>query len=120
MKFPTVEDGIRFRISPFSFFQTNTFGAQELFKKDASFIQLPEHKNTILDLYCGAGTIGLSLLSQRLGDFVIGIEIVEDAIRDAKFNAELNHLSEQSYFVAGKTEDLFSTDTMIREKMDSV
>ena len=120
LKFPTVEDGIRFRISPFSFFQTNTFGAQELFKKAASFIQLPEHKNTILDLYCGAGTIGLSLLSQRLGDFVIGIEIVEDAIRDAKFNAELNHLSEQSYFVAGKTEDLFSTDTMIREKMDSV
>jgi tRNA/tmRNA/rRNA uracil-C5-methylase (TrmA/RlmC/RlmD family) len=55
---------IRFRVSPFSFFQTNTLGAQELFSKAASFIKLPHSKQTIMDLYCGAGTIGLSLLAQ--------------------------------------------------------
>lgn len=59
-----VTTNIRFRVSPFSFFQTNTLGAQELFAKAASFIKLPHSKQTIMDLYCGAGTIGLSLLAQ--------------------------------------------------------
>ena len=73
-----------------------------------------------MDLYCGAGTIGLSLLSQGIGKDLIGIEIVEDAIRDAKYNAELNSLSDQSYFVAGKTEALISTDPVIKEKIEQV
>lgn len=83
-------------------------------------VQLPTDKKVIMDLYCGAGTIGLSLLSQGLGDEVIGIEIVEDAIRDAHYNAQLNGLSDRSYFVAGKTEDLISRDAVIKEKMEQV
>ena len=120
LKLKQADKPVRFRISPFSFFQTNTFGAQELFSKAASFIQLPEDKQTIMDLYCGAGTIGLSLLSQGIGKDLIGIEIVEDAIRDAKYNAGLNSLSDQSYFVAGKTEALISTDPVIQEKIEQV
>jgi 23S rRNA (uracil1939-C5)-methyltransferase len=111
---------IRFRISPFSFFQTNTLGAQALFSKAASFIQLPKSKQTIMDLYCGAGTIGLSLLAQGIGNFVLGIEIVEDAIKDANYNAKINHLDTQSYFAAGKTEVILKHDPKFVEKMDEV
>lgn len=111
---------IRFRISPFSFFQTNTLGAQELFSKAASFIQLSKNKQTIMDLYCGAGTIGLSLLAQGIGNFVIGIEIVEDAIKDANYNAKINKLDTQSYFAAGKTEVLLKNDAHISAKLDDV
>lgn len=111
---------IRFRISPFSFFQTNTLGAQELFSKAASFIKLSKNKQTIMDLYCGAGTIGLSLLAQGIGNFVLGIEIVEDAIKDANYNAKINKLDTQSYFAAGKTEVILKNDPKFIEKMDEV
>lgn len=114
------ETSIRFRISPFSFFQTNTLGAQELFSKAASFIQLSKNKQTIMDLYCGAGTIWLSLLSQGIGNFVIGIEIVEDAIKDANYNAKINKLDTQSYFAAWKTEVLLKNDAHISTKLDDV
>ena len=116
----TTWSNVRFRISPFSFFQTNTLGAQELFKKAASFIKLPKSKQTIIDLYCGAGTIGLSLLAQGIGKFVLGIEIVEDAIRDANYNAKINKLDTQSYFAAGKTELILKHDPKFVEKMDEV
>ena len=111
---------VRFRISPFSFFQTNTLGAQELFSKAASFIKLSKNKQTIMDLYCGAGTIGLSLLAQGIGNFVLGIEIVEDAIKDANYNAKINKLDTQSYFAAGKTEVILKHDPKFIEKMDEV
>lgn len=111
---------ISFRVSPFSFFQTNTLGAQELFTKAASFIKLTNNKQTIMDLYCGAGTIGLSLLAQWIGNFVIGIEIVEDAIKDANYNAQINKLDTQSYFAAGKTEVLLKHDTNIASRLEDV
>jgi 23S rRNA (uracil1939-C5)-methyltransferase len=111
---------IRFRISPFSFFQTNTLGAQELFSKAASFISLPKSKQTIMDLYCWAGTIWLSLLSQGIGNFVLGIEIVEDAIKDANYNAKINNLDTHSYFAAGKTEVILKHDPKFIEKMNEV
>jgi 23S rRNA (uracil1939-C5)-methyltransferase len=111
---------IRFRVSPFSFFQTNTLGAQELFSKAASFIKLPHSKQTIMDLYCGAGTIGLSLLAQGIGNFVIGIEIVEDAIKDANYNAQINKLDANSYFVAGKTEVLLRHDHNIASRLEDI
>lgn len=111
---------VRFRISPFSFFQTNTLWAQELFSKAASFIELSKNKQTIMDLYCGAGTIGLSLLAQGIGNFVLWIEIVEDAIKDANYNAKINNLDTQSYFAAGKTEVILKHDPKFVEKMDEV
>jgi 23S rRNA (uracil1939-C5)-methyltransferase len=95
-------------------------GAQELFGKVANLIELSRNKQTIMDLYCGAGTIGLSLLSQGIGNFVIGIEIVEDAIKDANYNAKINKLDTQSYFVAGKTESLLSRDANITSRLEDV
>lgn len=110
----------RFRISPSSFFQTNTYGAEILFQTAAQYVKLPDNKMTILDLYCGAGTIGLSFLKHNIWTNLIGIEIVEAAIYDAKFNAKMNHLSEKSYFVAGKTEELFMMDSIIQSKLDDI
>jgi tRNA/tmRNA/rRNA uracil-C5-methylase (TrmA/RlmC/RlmD family) len=111
---------IRFRVSAFSFFQTNTLGAQELFAKAASMISLSWSRSTILDLYCGAGTIGLSFVAMGIGKFCIGIELVEDAIRDAKVNAQLNKMDDKSYFVAGKAEVLVSRDRQISDKMSDI
>lgn len=108
---------LSFQISPTSFFQTNTSGAQALFQQAMSYAQLPDGKQTILDLYCGTGTIGLSFLKQGIGEKLLGIEIVEDAIADAHINASRNDLSEQSYFVAGKVEDLIDKDTTIKESL---
>jgi 23S rRNA (uracil1939-C5)-methyltransferase len=65
---------------------------------------LGEVSGTILDLYCGAGTIGLSFLKAGKGDKVVGIEIVPEAIMDAQVNAQINGLLDQTYFVAGKAE----------------
>ena len=73
-----------------------------------------------MDLYCGAGTIGLSLLAQGIGNFVIGIEIVEDAVKDANYNAQINKLDTKSYFAAGKTEVLLKHDNNIASKLDNV
>jgi 23S rRNA (uracil1939-C5)-methyltransferase len=95
-------------------------GAQALFSTAASFVRLPEDKQTIMDLYCGAGTIGVSLLAQGIGDFVLGIEIVEDAIKDAQYNAQMNGFADTSYFVAGKTEQILSEDMTFVEKMNTV
>lgn len=95
---------INFRISPFSFFQTNTLAAQELFyhaAKAASNV-----KGTVLDLYCGAGSIGLSFAKLGIGNKIIGIEVVEQAITDARHNAKINGLENSVNFLAGKVENL--------------
>lgn len=95
---------IKFRISPFSFFQTNTYWAERLFW--TAFDMLGGFEGNILDLYCGTGSIGLSLLKmmQEKSGSLIGIEIVENAIIDARVNAKLNGLENQSSFFASPAE----------------
>ncbi len=93
---------LTFRIGPFSFFQTNTYAAEKLFA--TAMNMLGEVSGTILDLYCGAGTIGLSFLKAGKGDKIVGIEIVPEAVLDAQVNAMINGLVDQTYFVAGKAE----------------
>ncbi len=109
---------VSFRISPFAFFQTNTGGAQVLFDTAAKLVGKVEW--TIFDLYCGAGTIGLSFLQKGLGDFCAGVEIVESAIHDAYENAKINNTEKNSYFVAGKAEDLVFSDSTLKKKLDSL
>ena len=94
----------RRRVSPFSFFQTNTLGAELLFS--TAVAMAGAIKGNIIDLYCGSGTIGLSFLKAGLGSKVKGIEIVEDAVKDAYFSAKINGLEERSDFYAGKAEQL--------------
>lgn len=94
----------RFQISPFSFFQTNTKGAEVLFSK--AFSLVGSLQGTVLDLYCGSGTIGICALRAGIGDKLVGIEIVQEAIEDAHKNAVINGVAERSHFFVGKVEKL--------------
>lgn len=89
--------GLRFKISPFSFFQTNTLGAEKLYTMVREYVGSNENK-TIFDLYCGTGTIG-QMLSDGAKE-VIGIELVEEAVVAANENAKLNKI-DNAHFIAG-------------------
>ena len=91
--------GLRFRISPEAFFQTNTEMAERLYALAGEYAAL-EGRERVFDLYCGIGTVGLSL-SVRAGE-VWGLEIVEEAVADAIENARLNEISNARFF-AGDT-----------------
>lgn len=86
--------GLKFRISPLSFYQVNRNQAEKLYNKAAEYAALTG-KETVLDLYCGAGTIGLSMAKNAKE--VIGVEIVPEAIEDAKINAELNGITNSRF-----------------------
>ena len=116
------ETKLTFRISPFSFFQTNTLWAEKLFW--TAFNMLWNIEWNLLDLYCWAGSIGLSLLKQNNGknkdSELIGIEIVEDAIRDANVNASINWLENQSFFVASPCEKVLNKFPELEEKIRNI
>ncbi|XP_053181004.1 tRNA (uracil-5-)-methyltransferase homolog A [Scomber japonicus] len=95
--------GLKFRISPHSFFQVNTGAAEVLYSAVGEWAQLDED-STVLDVCCGTGTIGISL-AKRVRK-VIGIEMCQEAVEDAKVNAKLNGLSNVE-FHCGKAEDVF-------------
>lgn len=93
--------GLKFKISPFSFFQTNTLGCQVLYTKAREYIMSMESmkdSKVVFDLYSGTGTIA-QMMSPAAGK-VIGIEIVEEAVEAAKENAKLNGLN-NCEFIAG-------------------
>ncbi len=86
-----------FIISPKSFFQTNTLQAEQLYRVAAEFAGLTG-KETVYDLYCGTGSIGIFL--SRHAKKIIGVEAIEEAIEDAKKNAALNKI-DHAHFFAG-------------------
>lgn len=88
--------GVKVRISPHSFYQVNHDMAERLYKKAAEYAE-PQDKN-ILDLYCGIGTIGLSMAKGAKN--IIGVEIVEAAVRDANINAQENGIN-NARFICG-------------------
>jgi 23S rRNA (uracil-5-)-methyltransferase RumA len=85
---------LQFKISPFSFFQTNTLAAEKLYEVVKSFADLKGHEK-VLDLYCGTGTIGQYIA--RNAREVIGMEILQEAIDDANENARINKLANCHY-----------------------
>ena len=89
--------GLSFQITPFSFFQTNTLGAEVLYSVVRDYIGDTKGK-VIYDLYSGTGTIAQILAP--VADHVVGVEIVEEAVEAARINAEANHLS-NCRFIAG-------------------
>lgn len=91
-----------FEISPLSFFQVNPVQTEVLYNKALEYADLKED-DTVFDIYCGIGTISL-FLAQKAKK-VYGIEIVEDAIKDAKINANLNNLDNVEFYV-GKAEEV--------------
>ncbi|KAJ8415391.1 hypothetical protein AAFF_G00423710 [Aldrovandia affinis] len=97
--------GLKFRISPHSFFQVNTRAAEVLYSAVGEWAQL-DQDSTVLDVCCGTGTIGISL-AKRVKK-VIGIELCQEAVEDAKINAQNNGLSNVE-FHCGKAEDIFPT-----------
>ena len=96
---------IRFKISPDSFFQINTNQAKKLYDIILAYASLNSHE-TVLDLYCGTGSIGL-YLSQYCHK-VYGIEINEQAIKDAKENQKYNHMDNLE-FVCGDVSHLVNS-----------
>jgi 23S rRNA (uracil1939-C5)-methyltransferase len=86
---------LRFLISPEAFFQTNTEMAEVLYGHAAEAAALRGHER-VFDLYCGIGTIGLSLATRARE--VVGVEIVEPAVADAIENARLNEITNASFF----------------------
>ena len=102
---PFIEEHLedfRFKISPKSFFQTNTKQAEKLYQITRDFAGL-SGEEIVYDLYCGTGSIGIFL--SKNAQKVIGIETVPDAIEDAKVNAEWNGLS-HCHFFAGDVKDV--------------
>lgn len=87
--------GNRILISPPSFYQVNTVQAEKLYAKALEYAA-PGAGDVIADLYCGVGTIGLSM-ADKAGK-IIGIEIVPEAIENAKRNAQLNGISKADFY----------------------
>ncbi|HEY5469843.1 MAG TPA: 23S rRNA (uracil(1939)-C(5))-methyltransferase RlmD [Bacteroidales bacterium] len=97
-------NGLKFRIGPKSFYQTNTKQALELYKVVMDFAGL-KGKETVYDLYTGTGTIA-NFVAGSAGK-VIGIEYVEEAVADAKINSEFNHIH-NTFFYSGDMKDILS------------
>lgn len=105
--------GLKFRISPFSFFQTNSLGAEVLYSTARDYIGDTKGK-VIFDLYSGTGTIAQILAP--VAEKVVGVEIVEEAVEAARVNAGLNGLKQCS-FIAG---DVLKVLDTIEEKPDLI
>ena len=92
--------GVKFQISPLSFYQVNPAQTEVLYSLVLEYAHLTGEE-TVWDLYCGIGTISLFLA--RKAKKVYGVEIIPQAVEDAKRNAEINHISNVEFFV-GKAE----------------
>lgn len=105
--------GLKFRISPFSFFQTNSLGAEVLYETARSYIGETRDK-VVFDLYSGTGTIAQILAP--VARKVVGVEIVEEAVEAARVNGQLNGL-DNCEFLAG---DVLKVIDQLRDKPDLI
>lgn len=105
--------GLKFKISVFSFFQTNSLGAEVLYSKAREYIGETKDK-LIFDLYSGTGTIAQILAP--VAKKVVGVEIIEEAVEAAKVNASLNNL-ENCEFIAG---DVLKVIDDLQDKPDLI
>lgn len=95
-------ENFQYKIGPKSFFQTNTKQGEKLYLVTRDFAELTGNE-TVYDLYCGTGSIGI-FLSGRAKK-IIGVELIEEAIADAKENAALNNITDAAFF-AGDVIDI--------------
>ncbi len=113
-----IEDSIlncRFRISPKSFYQVNPQMTTVLYGKALDYMELTG-KETVIDTYCGTGTIGI-LAAKKAGK-VIGVEVNDDAVEDAKWNAKLNGLENIEFYTADASD--FMVDMAARKQKADV
>ncbi len=87
--------GMTFRISPKSFYQVNPVQTQKLYEKAMEYAQLTG-RETVMDAYCGTGTIGM--IASRQADKVLGVELNKDAVRDAIANAKCNGIQNVRFY----------------------
>lgn len=107
--------GLKFHVTPFSFFQTNSKGAEVLYQTAQRYLQdINLSDGVVYDLYCGTGTI--TQLMARSAKKVIGVEIVEEAVEAARANAQENGVENVS-FIAG---DVLKVLDQIEEKPDLI
>ncbi len=104
------DEEFQYKIGPKSFFQTNTRQAEQLYRVARDFSELTGHE-TVYDLYCGTGSIGIFV--NKKARKIIGVEMLADAIKDAKENSDLNGLVNAEFFTGDVielcTEDFFNT-----------
>ncbi len=105
--------GLKFKISPFSFFQTNTKGAESLYSIVREYLGESKDK-VVFDLYCGTGTIGQ--IAAANAKKVVGIELIEEAVEAAKENAKLNNLN-NCEFLAGDVAEIIKN---VKDKPDTI
>lgn len=105
---------VRYHISPQSFYQVNPLQTERLYKTALDFAELQE-KETVWDLYCGIGTISLFLAQSVSKGRVVGVEIIPEAIENAKENAQINHI-ENVDFYCGAAEEVVNTLLNEREE----
>ncbi len=110
-------DGLKYRIGPLSFFQTNSVQARELYSITREFAGLTGAE-TVYDLYTGTGTIA-NFIAYRAGR-VVGIEYVEAAVQDARMNSELNGISNTVFYSGDMAKVLTSEFIMNNGKPDVV
>ena len=112
--------GVTFKISPMSFYQVNPIQTEKLYTAAIKGAKLTGNE-TIFDLYCGIGTIGICALSKA--KYLYGIETVPQAIEDAKENAKINNIK-NAEFIVGNVEDelpkLIEKDIKPRKGCDKV
>lgn len=99
-------EGLKFRVGPKSFYQTNSLQAYELYKVAREFANL-SGKELVYDLYTGTGTIANFVASKA--SKVVGVEYVEDAIKDARINSQANNI-DNTVFYAGDMKDVLTNE----------
>ena len=99
-------EGLKFKIDPKSFYQTNSLQAYELYKVTRDFAGIKD-TDIVYDLYTGTGTIA-NFVAKQAGK-VIGVEYVPEAIKDAKINSETNNINNTTFF-AGDMKDILTND----------
>ncbi len=104
---------LKFKINPFSFFQTNSLGAEKLYSLVREFIGDTDDQ-IVFDLYCGTGTIGQIVAPKAKK--VVGIELIEEAVLDARENAKLNNIT-NTEFIAG---DIAKVIGQVEDKPDII
>jgi 23S rRNA (uracil1939-C5)-methyltransferase len=104
-------EDFRFKIGPKSFFQTNTRQGEGLYRVAREYAELSGKEN-VYDLYCGTGSIGI-FLSRQAGR-IVGVEAIEEAVDDARENAQLNGIGHARFF-AGDVIDICQGDFFERE-----
>ena len=133
LRLPGTEDGVEYRVSTRSFFQVNPAQTEKLYGAALEFAGLAEAGNAgragteaggepeIWDLYCGTGSISLFLAKQAAaaGGRVHGVEVIEDAVRDARENAQRNGI-ENADFVCGRAEDVLPAEAAEGRRADVI